>query len=147
HGDQPGWAVLDGPRSHWYADAELPTYRGEAFSKTVLMMHVGRELLGFREQPDRRKYLRPPTAPRPPEHVIAVYERLLEQARQDPGQAETLLGESSPLGWAFDDYAAALSTTRGISHSEAIAVAYESLLAIVNRHDPAVQGKLLDNFA
>jgi hypothetical protein len=52
--DEAGWLVLDGPRSRWYASSEMPT---DVTEKTVLMVHVGRVLLGFTDEPDRRKYL------------------------------------------------------------------------------------------
>lgn len=42
---EPGWAVLDGPDSRWHRKAGLPDGRHE--EKTLLMIHVGRKLLGF----------------------------------------------------------------------------------------------------
>src|SRR5262249_53175466 len=54
-----GLIVLDGPQSRWYPNHELP----DAADNIVLMLHVGRELLGFREQPQRTRFLGPPPAP------------------------------------------------------------------------------------
>lgn len=42
---EPGWAVLDGPDSRWHRKADLPDGRHE--EATLLMIHVGRRLLGF----------------------------------------------------------------------------------------------------
>jgi hypothetical protein len=41
---EPGWVVLDGPRTRWYPGAEQPP---EADESAVLMIHVGRRLLGL----------------------------------------------------------------------------------------------------
>jgi hypothetical protein len=98
---QPGWVVLDGPRSRWYAASELPT---ETHDKTVVMVHVGRVLLGFMDEPDRRRYLQPAPPPQTPEQIITAYERILNKASSNP----KLLDSFSPLGEAFDSYVDAL---------------------------------------
>lgn len=41
---EDGWVVLDGPRSTWYPKAKQPT---EVSEKAVLMLHVGRQILGL----------------------------------------------------------------------------------------------------
>ena len=51
---QAGWLVLDGPRSRWYPQSDMPP---NVASYTVLLLHVGRVLLGFSDEPDRRQYL------------------------------------------------------------------------------------------
>lgn len=51
---EPGWVILDGQRSRWYAASEMPA---DSLDKLVLMVHVGRTLLAFNEEPDRRKFL------------------------------------------------------------------------------------------
>ena len=43
-----GWVVVDGPRSRWYAASETP---GDPSGRLVVMIHVGRVLLGFRSDP------------------------------------------------------------------------------------------------
>jgi hypothetical protein len=50
---EKGWVVLDGPRTRWYPLSEMPT----STDRLVMMVHVGRVLLGFTDEPDRRKYL------------------------------------------------------------------------------------------
>ena len=42
---ESGWAVLDGPDSGWHRKSDLANGRHE--EKTLLMIHVGRRLLGF----------------------------------------------------------------------------------------------------
>jgi hypothetical protein len=49
--DEPGWIVVDGPRSRWYPACEASADRGE---KLIVMAHVGRALLGFGDEPIRR---------------------------------------------------------------------------------------------
>ncbi|MEY4566199.1 MAG: hypothetical protein RLY14_1169 [Planctomycetota bacterium] len=41
---EDGWVVLDGPRSTWYPKAKQPTNVAES---AVLMLHVGRQILGL----------------------------------------------------------------------------------------------------
>ena len=52
-GGESGWVVLDGPRTRWYPESEVPV----SYEALVMMVHVGRVLLGFTDEPDRRKYL------------------------------------------------------------------------------------------
>lgn len=143
HG-QPGWIVLDGPRSHWYAASEMPA---DAWDKTVVMIHVGRVLLGFRDEPDRRSYLQSAAPPRAPEQIIAAYERILNKASTDPSEAKKFLGGHSVLGSAFPDYVAALSTSRSQSQAACTCTAYEALLAAAKLADPLLQGEMLDCFS
>ena len=56
HGEE-GFVILDGPRSRWYATSELPPGGSD---KQVVMVHVGRALLGFQGVADRRRYLEAP---------------------------------------------------------------------------------------
>lgn len=58
----PGCIVLDGPRSRWYPATEMPEETG---AMTVLMIHIGRALIGFTEEPDRRKFIKPKTTTEP----------------------------------------------------------------------------------
>jgi hypothetical protein len=107
--DETGWLVLDGPRSRWYAQSEMPA---DVPDKTVVMVHVGRVLLGFTEEPDRREYLpsaEPEESPeQSPEEIIEEYEAVLKKARSSAAQAKKLLSAFSPLGEKFESYVNAL---------------------------------------
>ncbi len=46
---EKGWVVVDGPRSRWYAASETP---GDPSGRLVAMIHVGRVLLGSRNDAD-----------------------------------------------------------------------------------------------
>lgn len=142
HG-QPGWIVLDGPRSRWYAASEFPPM---GWDKIVAMVHVGRVLLGFRDEPDRRKFLKSEAPPRPPEQIIVAYERFLNQARTNPKHAEKHL-RRGVLGSAFRDYVAALSASKSQSEAACTCTAYESLLTIVGSMEPSLQSEVLDCFS
>lgn len=139
---EPGWLVLDGPRCRFYAAAEMPT---DAPENAVLMVHVGRELLGFREEPDRRAWFKPPPEIISPEQVIAAYERLFDQARADPKRAKKLLGDRSPLGSSFAYYASALSLVRARPLNQCVCDVYESLLAAVDQAAPSAPGEYFDS--
>ena len=105
---EDGWVVLDGPRSAWYPKQDMP----DAYSRTVLMVHIGRVLLGFDGQPDRRKFLTGKSVKRDPQQVIAAYERLLREATSgDDSQKKELLGVGSPLEEHFQEYVDALVAT------------------------------------
>jgi hypothetical protein len=141
---EEGWVVLDGPRCAWYARAGMPT-KGDA--NTVLMLHVGRELLGFREQPDRKRFLAP-TEPGPaPEQIIEAYERLVDEACSGTvKQQEKLLCHSSLLGSALDAYVTARAASDGRSNAAVVAEVYERLLAAAGRLPERLRGEAFDSF-
>jgi hypothetical protein len=80
---EEGCVVLDGERSEWYPRSEQPE---ESTQTSMLKVHVGRQLLGFTDKPDRKKYLRSPSPPKPPEQLIAAYEKHLAKARVAEGK-------------------------------------------------------------
>lgn len=141
---QPGWIVLDGSRSRWYPATEMPT---DNWDKTAVMIHVGRVLLGFKEEPDRRKFLKSPPPPRAPEQIVAAYERFLDKARADSKQAKKLLSDHSILGSAFADYVAALSECRSRPAAECACAAYETLLSLAEPAEPSLREKYFDSFS
>lgn len=104
---EPGWVVLDGAHSRWYSAGEMPAE--VVWETTVLMVHVGRVLLGFTEEPDRRKFLRPPTPPKSPAQILAAYEALLAVAELTELTAPgSVYRASAPLAQFFDQYVDAL---------------------------------------
>lgn len=52
--NEAGFIVVDGPRSRWCPAAEMPSLQCE---KLAVMVHVGRVLLGFPDEPDQRRFL------------------------------------------------------------------------------------------
>lgn len=126
---EPGWVVLDGPRSAWYPRASMPAdVPGQ--DQLVLDIHVGRLLLGFVEQPDRARHLAPPRPALPPQVIVDEFERLLERVRGDKNQQERGL-----LREGFSRYVDACHHLQGGSRAAHTALAYEKLLAV----DPALQ--------
>jgi hypothetical protein len=103
-------------------------------------------LLGFTDEPDRRRFFQPAAPPRAPEQIISAYERILDKARTDPKQAKKLLGGSSILGSAFPDYVAALSASRSQALAACTCAAYESLLGAAALADLPLQGESFDCF-
>jgi hypothetical protein len=53
--DEVGWIVVDGPRSRWYPASEM---LGDSCEKQVVMVHVGRVLLGFPHSGGAKRCLR-----------------------------------------------------------------------------------------
>lgn len=127
-----GWVVLDGPESRWYAAEEMPT---GAPDKTVLMVHVGRRLLGFTQEPVRDRYLRRRPVPDPP-HVIRAYEELLGRAASGPpSERKRLMSTGGALDAHFDAYAKARSAALGGAQAAHVAEAYERILGIARLAD------------
>jgi hypothetical protein len=123
---EEGWAVLDGPRSAWYPKIEQPEGSCE---QTALMIHVGRQLLGFQDQPNRKAFLIEQRPPREPLAIIAAYEKFMTEAAQAaPKRQEELLGSFGLLPRHFEDYVDALTTVRGASKSANLMDAYERFL-------------------
>jgi len=99
---EPGWVALDGSRSEWYPQSEQPE---DALESVVLKVHVGRQLLGFTDKPDRKKFLSPPRPPRPPEQIIHAYEELLAEAQKAEGRKrKDAFGSFGAIGDHFGQY-------------------------------------------
>jgi hypothetical protein len=109
---QPGWVALDGPRSAWYGQAEMP----ETLPASVLSIHLGRQLLGFTEPAERRRYYVDEQPQVSREKVVEIYERLLDEAdAAAPEQLAELLREGSPLSKHFERYVDAVTEVRGFA--------------------------------
>ena len=142
HGE-PGWIVIDGPRSRWYPASEMPD---NVLEQTVILVHVGRVILGFHEEPDRHRFLQSAPPPQPPEQIITAYDKLLDKARNEPKEAKNLLAGSSVLSSSFDDYVAALASTRAQPLSDCTATAYEKLQAIAELAEASERDAFFDCF-
>lgn len=133
---EKGWVVFDGPRTMWYPQADQPgDEEGDYLDSAILMIHVGRQLLGFPlEVTDRQKYLANGPKPRAPEEIINAYEKLLaEVPTAKPERQQELLESYGPLSQHFDDYVNALITTKGVKKEDVVVSLYESLLAMVDK--------------
>lgn len=141
---EDGHVVLDGPRSTWYPKAEQPT---DTHESVILKIHVGRQLLGFEDQPDRTRYLTEETPSRTPEEYVAAYEKLLDEATDFncPNQKK-LLGNHSLLASHFDRYIELLVKTKQVDRNEAIIGAYQRLLAAAQEATESVQEEAFDSF-
>jgi tetratricopeptide (TPR) repeat protein len=134
----PGWVVLDGPRSAWYASAEMPA---DVHDGTVLKVHIGRALLGFSTQPNRASFLAPPRPAPDPQAVVEAYEALLQQAREGDATTQELLVGPSVFGKAFPMYVDACVTILGGPRGQQVVAAYEKLLAAATVADASLHGR------
>lgn len=141
--DEAGWVVLDGPRSRWYAANEMPA---DSIDKSILMVHVGRKLLGFETEPDRRAYLGSRRKTRSPEEIVANFESLLLQARTDDSVYEKTLGKHGSMGKAFGDYAEAVANLRGQPLAQCKCNTYEEMLKIALSKPEDIRDDALDIF-
>jgi hypothetical protein len=131
--DQAGWIVFDGPRTMWYPQAEQPSGdQGDYSDDAVLMIHLGRQLLGFPlETKDRPMYLNNISKPRTPEEIVSTYERLLDEipTANNARQIE-LLEPFGPIQTHFDSYLDAVVATRGTRREDSFVTLFERLLAL-----------------
>lgn len=141
---QDGWVVLDGSRSTWYPQAEQPT---ETHDDVILKIHVGRQLLGFEGQLDRKCYLIDEAPSRTPEQYLAAYEKLLDEATDAscPNQKK-LLGNQSLLARHFDRYIQLLVDAKQVDRNNAVISTYQRLLAAARQASEAVQEEAFDSF-
>jgi hypothetical protein len=140
---QSGWTVLDGAESRWYQKDEMPE---ESYPKTILMIHIGRQLLGFKQQPDRKRFLQKPTS-LPAEQIARVYEKLLLEAENgSTSQRERLIGKRSLLREHFHPYIEAKHLLHGGTKAEHLAQAYGILLRVAQKY-PNEAKSLLDSFS
>lgn len=142
---EEGWVVLDGPRSTWYPKAEQPE---DTHESAVLMIHVGRQLLGFQEQPDRAQYLIPATRPRKPEAIVAAYEKLMQEVpAAAPSRQKELLGSWSLLSRKMEDYLEALAEVEDRSRTEILTDVYERFLELAMAADRSVHDEVHDTLS
>lgn len=108
---EEGWVVLDGPRSTWYPKAEQPIDTADA---VILGIHIGRQLLGFHDQPDRKAMLRVETPRTTPWQVVSVYEGWIREfSEAEPYRQKELLGYDGSLWRYLDEYITSAVEVRG----------------------------------
>jgi hypothetical protein len=138
-----GWVVLDGSRSTWYPKDEQPDKTHES---NVLKIHVGRQLLGFDDQPDRKKYFVADRPRREPQQIITAYENLMiEAATSTLKRQKELLGSWSPLLRHFDAYVDALVEVNGAGKPETVIEVYERFLGLAAKADDAIRDDVYDS--
>ena len=139
-----GYAVFDGAKSRWYPKSEFPdgTSAGEA-----LDFHLGRALLGLKDEPDRRRFFQPPARKREPQQIVDAYEKLLTEAEKGENfHRIELLSDIGALSTHFKNYADALATTRGISQDQSVVMAYDRLLSLATQLPAESRAKAYDSF-
>ena len=142
---QDGWVVLDGPRSTWYPKAEQPV---DTYEAVVLKIHIGRQLLGFQDRPDRKKFLVTDGPVRSPQQYIAAYEKLLSGTSESaPARQDELLGSRSLLARHFDGYVDALVEVDGRDKSDTVICLYERFLDLAAQTDESIRDEAYDSFS
>jgi hypothetical protein len=137
---EEGWVVLDGARSAWYPKADQPA---KTFDSVVLMIHVGRQLLGFDDQPNRKKYLIADRPRREPQQIIAAYERLMAEAAEGaPERQQELLDGWGLLTRHFDAYVDALAAVNGAAQLDIVIDVYDRFLRITEQANPSTREKV-----
>ena len=128
--------------AQWYPKAEQPK---KTYESVVLKIHVGRNLLGFHGQPDRRKYLAT-DRPRPtPQQIITAYERLMAEAASANPKQQTSFPDSWSLSSRhFDAYVDAMSEVNGTPKPETVIAVYGRFLQIAEQAEESIRNKAYD---
>lgn len=125
-GDIPGWLILDANQTTWYPANQFP--EKESTSR-ILLIHIGRQLLGFEGTPDREGYLAKSVQDVSPEKVVSAYETLLDElSGGDAIRKQSLLGNRSLLHRHLDDYLKAIHVTTQADRDDTLAALYERFL-------------------
>lgn len=141
---EEGWVVLDGPRSRWYPAADFPEER--TMQSMVLMVHVGRQLLGFQNAPERQKFLAEAISGPTPAQICKRYEAFLQEFETaSPSRQEYLLTRYGALYDHFETYIRALVELGRYSQTEALVTVYERLLYLAENSDISVRDKLTND--
>ncbi len=136
---QEGWVVLDGDRSAWYPKDEQPE---ETSNQVVLSLHVGRRLLRFVNQPDRKKYLQSPQPRQNASVFVAAYEKRIAEIPTLPPDSQAKQLESwEMLSQKFEAYVDALVEGRGIEKPSAVIDAYDRFLQLAKQTDKSIRKK------
>lgn len=140
-----GWAVIDGVGSQWYPESEQP----DGTSKyAIAMLHIGRRLLGFEKQPERKLALANPVPVDPSSHeIINNYEQLLaEMDNATVPRQDKLLGKYGILKHKFVAYVAALTETNGKESSTNLVAAYDKLLKYCLEIEESIRSDSIDSY-
>lgn len=142
-----GWVVLDGPRSAWYPRDEQPDgpHGSGVDDNVILMIHLGRQLLGFHSEPDRKKYLAPPPPERTPAQIVSAYKKLMTEAAQaQPSRQKKLLGSWSILSRHYREYVKSLASLSGLSEEAAEIKVYGRFLNLAKGADLSIREEVYD---
>ncbi len=136
-----GWMVFAESEVAWYTKLEHPE---STSPETILRLHLGRMLLGFKDQPNRERFLSRPLPERTPEEIIAAYERLLgDLSDSGPEEQAEYFGNFSPLVQKFDAYLEALVAARGGKKEQYLLEKYAEFLNWIEDADVAARESLL----
>ena len=145
---EEGCIVFDGPRTAWYPKSEQPLSDGELSSTPILMAHVGRQLLGFSMEADRKKYLNSNPKKLPPQQIVDAYEKLLAEIPSAKPERQTELLESGgTIPNHFEAYVDAIVELRGEDKNEVTIQLYEKLLAMADTLEGDTKVEATDSFS
>lgn len=141
---EPGWVVFDGPRSRWYPQQQFPD---ETPARTILRLHVGRQLLDF-PPVDTRQLRAVHRSAIAPEVVVSQYEQWLGGLSSDSAERRVALLESyGDLNRHFDKYVEAKAQLTNQTADAVYVATYDILLAPAQQGDVAQRMETLDVFA
>jgi hypothetical protein len=139
---QPGWVVLDGPTSAWYPASEQPEQGGD---QAILQIHVGRQLLGFTDNPERTRS-RKPTPEVDRDRWISVFEKYLEEADSAAPKRQVELVDGL-LATHFETYLKYCESQRGLTKNQVVCEVFPRFLQIAKNAREEERKELVDSFS
>lgn len=139
----PGHLVLDGPCTKWYPATEFPANDDGPPPHLTLKIHVGRHLLGFHDEPDRKKWLES-RRDRSPQQIVADFRAKLQAAMRDKKLAQQIVGEGGKLyPAAFRELISLLQKAEPhVSRPQHVIAVYDQLRGIALETDPDPNGSI-----
>ncbi|MFM7562122.1 MAG: hypothetical protein ACKO81_03700 [Planctomycetota bacterium] len=105
-----GWMLFSDLETVWYPKTEHPE---STSAETILRLHLGGQILGFKEKPNRKEFLSRELPQRTPEEFSSAYEKLMDEFWGASPADQAILFVETPLSSRFEEYLEALVKTKG----------------------------------
>jgi hypothetical protein len=141
-GDQPGNVVFDADDTTWYPSSEQPL---DPDSHAVLMLHIGRKMLGFPIPGQREGYVRPPESVDITQW-LATFERYVDELPSASSARKIELYEGL-LAQHFEKYLEYCEASRGISKNDNLLTFVPKLISFAEGEEESTRKELFDAFS
>ncbi|MCU0709844.1 MAG: HEAT repeat domain-containing protein [Pirellula sp.] len=141
-GDQLGNIVFDGDDTTWYPSNEQPL---DPDSHAVLMLHVGRKILGFPVPGERKGMVHTP-APVDIPQWLSTFERYLDELPTASSDRKVELFEGL-LAQHMEQYLEYCEASRGISKNDNLLLLVPKLISATEGEEESIRKELLDAFS
>lgn len=137
-----GWLLFADSETAWYPKSEHPE---STSAETILRLHLGGKLLGFKEKPNRKEYLSRQLPKRTPAEFVSAYEQLMDEFWEASAAEQAMLLAENTLTERFDDYLEALVATKGGKKEQYLLEKYSEFLDWAESVDEPAREQALSN--